>query len=323
MAACCFLVSPRHLDTSAIHLLAATSKLDFRQPPSLALLEAELQDNTQSIVIWDVDHRRALEKDYPFRLNAVHAVLSRNILSNRVFAVGDQLPNTIPELFKQGGFSHYLLRRFDGPAIKIISQLAMASISPHPFGLDLYVPKGVAIQQIILDDSAKKDAAAQAVGNVLIKKGIPSRIANRVASAVDELIMNAIFDAPVNGQGERYRKQQDRGAKFKLQDRERVELRFGTTATYAAISVKDQFGSLEQDTVMKFLKRNYQNESYTGREDSAGAGLGIYGILEGGLSLLFLSQSNFCTEVTLFFPLVKSAKEFKEGFRFFSFVHKN
>ena len=323
MSACCFLVSPRHLDNTAIRLLAVTSNLDFRQPTRLDLLAAELQDNPQAIVIWDVDHPGALEKDHPFRLEAVRSVLGRNISSDRVFAVGHQMPNTIPELFRQGGFSHYLLRRFDGPAIEIVSRLAMASISPYPFGLDLYLPKDATIQKILLDDSGKKDAAAQAVGNVLAKKGVPSRIAARVASAVDEMIMNAVFDAPVNERGDRYRKQQDRGAKFKLADRERVELHFGITSSYAAISVQDQFGSLKQDAVMSFLKKNYQNESYTGREDSAGAGLGIYGILEGGLSLLFLSQSRLCTEVTLFFPLLKSAKEFKEGFRFFSFVQKN
>ena len=324
MPACCFLASPRHLDNTSIQLLALTSNMDFRQPTRLGLLAAELQDNPQSIVIWDVDHPGALDREHPFRIEAVRTILGRNISSDRVFAVGDQMPNTIPELFRSGGFSHYLLRRFDGPAIEIVSRLAMASISPYPFGLDLYLPKDAAIQKIVLDDSAKRDPAAQAVSNVLMKKGVPRRIAARVANAIDEMVMNAIFDAPVDEVEVRYRKQQDRGARFRLLERERVEIHFGIASTYAAISVQDQFGSLKQDDVMRFLKRNYQTESYTaGQDDSAGAGLGIYGILEGGLSLLFLSQAKLCTEVTLFFPLLKSAKEFKEGFRFFSFVQKN
>ena len=49
--------------------------------------------------------------------------------------------------------------------------------------------------------SIQKQEAAEAVRQYLIQAKIPGRIANSVANAVDELLMNAIFDAPTDAFG--------------------------------------------------------------------------------------------------------------------------
>ena len=71
---------------------------------------------------------------------------------------------------------------------------------------------------------------------------------------------------------------------------------------------------------MSYIRRNYEKQDYKMRDTDPGAGLGLYGVLQSGLSLLFITRPASRTEVILFFPVLKSFKNFRTSFRFFSFI---
>ncbi|MBU6152655.1 MAG: response regulator, partial [Bdellovibrionales bacterium] len=52
------------------------------------------------------------------------------------------------------------------------------------------------VQAVSLERSAQKQEAAEAVRNYLLQGNVPARIANTLTNIVDELLMNAIYDAP-------------------------------------------------------------------------------------------------------------------------------
>jgi hypothetical protein len=85
----------------------------------------------------------------------------------------------------------------------------------------------------------------------------------------DELLSNAVHNAPVDGAGEHYRRELDRANEIELDGRHQVKLRWGCDARYLAIEVTDAFGSLDRDTILRALAKNDV------RESGSGAGMGV------------------------------------------------
>jgi hypothetical protein len=135
--------------------------------------------------------------------------------------------------------------------------------------------------------------------------------------------MNAIFDAPFDpAQGGAYRRAYDRGAGFKLSSRETVELEIGACDEYVGITVSDQFGSLQRESVLKHLGLDHTSRgvSYQVKEGDSGAGLGLYKINQLAMALLFATEPGVRTEVSVLFKRAKNYLDFRMGFCFFSIM---
>ena len=85
----------------------------------------------------------------------------------------------------------------------------------------------------------------------------------------DELISNAVHNAPVDAAGNHYRRDLARDVEIALDDRHQVRLRWGCDARYVAIEVSDGFGSLDRDTILRSLAQQDV------RESGGGAGMGV------------------------------------------------
>lgn len=216
-------------------------------------------------------------------------------------------------------FSHHIYRQFKDPTAEIIAYLAKACGSTDPFGLEKFMPEGTQIRKIMLKKASQRKAVVNGMTNLLGKTGTPPQLIQMAIQTTDEILMNAIFDAPLQGEN-RYRRQIERNMDFELSEKECVDLELGVGKGYLAICARDHFGSLKRDSVLNFIRKNYEKQDYKVKDDDHGAGLGIYGILQSGLSLLFSSRPNVKTEVTLFIPVVKNMKSFRTSFRFFSFL---
>ena len=85
----------------------------------------------------------------------------------------------------------------------------------------------------------------------------------------DELISNAVHNAPLDSAGVHYRKDLPRDRELPLEARQRVRLRWGCDARYLAIEVTDWFGSLDQHAILHALARSDV------RQTGGGAGMGL------------------------------------------------
>jgi hypothetical protein len=163
----------------------------------------------------------------------------------------------------------------------------------------------------------------EASQTVLRKLGLPSRIASATSQAIDELLMNAIFDAPVDKQGSHSRKREMRNAEFELGVREQVELELGWSDVAIGVRVSDNFGSLTKEELLAFLSKNYQEAAFSpakAERQEKGSGLGLYGITQSGLSVLFVSKPGVRTEVILIIPRAPDVRQFRSSFRFLSIL---
>jgi hypothetical protein len=170
--------------------------------------------------------------------------------------------------------------------------------------------------------STEKEKCINEVSQFLVDRGFPTRIASRIATATDELLMNAIFDAPVDDEGKVIFNNTARSAEIKLEGKHTVELMMGFDGKYAAISVVDHFGSLEKKHLTDKISRSYQDSSYKVSDASVGAGLGVFTVFHSGVSLIYATHPRVRTESVIAFRKTDNVREFKEQFHFLSLMSK-
>ena len=124
-----------------------------------------------------------------------------------------------------------------------------------------------------------RDQVVADVARVAADSGADAKTAERVASLAHELLMNAMYDAPVDAGGQpRYAF--DRGRDVVLEQGERPALRLITDGVLLALEAVDPFGGLQRRHVVDGIARVLAAQgSDTGQDviDSAhgGAGLGL------------------------------------------------
>jgi hypothetical protein len=177
---------------------------------------------------------------------------------------------------------------------------------------------GTRIQSLKLVSSDQKQSAVDAIKNYIIAAKFQSRIASLVSNAIDEILMNAIFDAPTDPLGKQLYISTPRSTVFKLEGKSEVEMQVGFDGTYVGITAIDRFGSLDKAKLLAHVTKVYTEEEYKIKTSQAGAGIGLATVYKTGGSFFFSSESRERTEVTVFFRKTDSYREFRDQFRFFS-----
>ncbi len=126
------------------------------------------------------------------------------------------------------------------------------------FGLEKYLTWGAEIRSYIVEDTRDREAAVNLLAKDIIGVGLPDRISSMVSVIADELIANAVYGAPVDAKGERFRAALPRDTSLKLVDRDAVTVRWATDARYLAIEVRDRWGSIDPATTGKKLAAGKQ-----------------------------------------------------------------
>ncbi len=165
-------------------------------------------------------------------------------------------------------------------------------VSGDLFGLEKYLSPCKIAERVIADDTEKR----RAMGEVCAWAeaiGIRRPVLHRIASVVDELLMNALHDAPgVHGQ-----------------PAQRAVLRWACDEQTLAVSVGDGFGALRQRDVLDNLRRA---RSERGRpravDETPGAGLGLYLVLANVAALIVNVTPGHRTEVVCLFDRVGAGR---------------
>jgi hypothetical protein len=116
------------------------------------------------------------------------------------------------------------------------------------------------------------------------------------------------------------RRLQPRSDDFELGKNELVQMEIIFSEEYVGVCVTDQFGALEREIVMRLMGKNYRSGTYTPKDNQPGAGLGLYGIIEMGFSLIFVVKAGSRTDSMLLVPTGGgNYKNFREGFQFVTY----
>jgi hypothetical protein len=163
--------------------------------------------------------------------------------------------------------------------------MAPAEAPPHMAALMPWGATTVAWQPTTTDDLRQLVTRIEAMCERL---GVERRVAATVSTAAHELLMNAMYDAPVGTDGlAKYAK--DRTAWIQLLPHEVPTLRFSVSGQWIGLDATDPFGRLPRNRFFEGVLRGHR--AMMGSTDSAldtshgGAGLGLHTLYASGAVL--------------------------------------
>ncbi len=215
-------------------------------------------------------------------------------------------------------FGSFVSTNYGDPVIsgKRYSYILRGSLDERIFGPKKLFSSAAKTQQVAFASTSQKQSGVEGVRNFLLHAKFKSRMATIISNAVDELVMNAMFDAPVDPLGKQIYLTTSRNTVLTLKDRSVVEMSVAYDGDYVGISAVDQWGSLDKQKLFEHLSRRYAKEEYRVKSTSAGAGIGLATVFRTGGSFLFACEKGVRTEVTTFFRKTDNFREFKDQFRF-------
>lgn len=171
----------------------------------------------------------------------------------------------------------------------------------QPIGPAPYLLGGTAIEERVVGGSADKDAALADLLADAVRFGLSDEKARRIETTADELMLNAIYDAPRDESGRALHADIDRRTPVQLGAQAQVRVRWGCDGRTFAVSVADRFGALGRATVAEHIQRLLDARSpRLGRHvgDGGGAGLGLVLAFSAANELALHVVANRFTEAT-------------------------
>jgi hypothetical protein len=177
---------------------------------------------------------------------------------------------------------------------------SMKVLTGDLFGIEKYLAWGARIEEREVSGYDAKVAAIEAVAEFARDAGARRALVTRIESAVDELLMNALYDAPGGGRGQHESLVRP------------AWLRFGTDGRMFGVSVEDHYGRLVADDIVDHVTRARREGGRPLAADGAkGAGLGLYFIVTHATRIIANVDEGKRTEMICLFDLKQSPREVK------------
>lgn len=182
--------------------------------------------------------------------------------------LGDRAYQHMPRILSTGAVTNLLVHPMPLLAEELIVT-AHKLIRRDLFGMEKYLLWGTAPSRAVLTRASHRSALVERVADAVRTTGQSPRVASMAMLITDELLSNAVHNAPIDETGHHYRRELPRDVEIELDERHHVELRWACDARYLAIEVTDRFGSLDRETILRSLSKSDV------RETGGGAGMGI------------------------------------------------
>lgn len=163
----------------------------------------------------------------------------------------------------------------DDRGMWLLQVTASKFVSGDLFGIEKYLPPGADVHLTRLRDFQGRRNAIDEVVDFAARRGVRGTVCRAVAEVCDELLMNALYDAPVDDTGMPLFHDVDVKDRLDKLSPRPVSIRYAVTEDQFAISVRDRFGRLEKPTILRFITKCLQSGDQIDRK-VYGAGLGIY-----------------------------------------------
>jgi hypothetical protein len=164
-------------------------------------------------------------------------------------------------------------------------------------GVTPYLLAGAPVHEAGVRSSEDKDRALAEIVDFAESMDLGGEKLRRVELATEELLMNALYDAPRDADGKARHASRDRRLGVALGVDETVHLRYGCDGQTLAVAVADPFGSLTRGAVTDRL-RKVRDGIPKPSAGVAGAGLGLVMAYSVANQLIFSVSPGRLTEVT-------------------------
>jgi hypothetical protein len=171
-----------------------------------------------------------------------------------------------------------------------------------------YLDWGFSGYQEKVSTTAGRDTTVANIQAFINRMQVPKRIGEMFGELTHEMLMNAMYDAPVGADG-KPKYAQDRKAALSLLEAEQPTIRLATDGTKLALQVIDPFGRLLRKHVFDGLARGLAQGEMD--QSHGGAGLGMMVCHNSSAAMFFDVVRGRQTEVTAVFELDLNLREFR------------
>jgi hypothetical protein len=209
---------------------------------------------------------------------------------------------------------HVIANRLPSPwTINELRVTAQKILRRDIFGIDKYLAPGTRVQQMTVRGSADREAFNTSVMTFAEENRLGQYMAKLVFGITEELLMNAIYDAPVAG-GHHHYGELPRTSAVVLKPEEFSLLSYACDGAAFAISVLDPFGALTRDKLLQYLKKVLRRDDSSNLIDTkkGGAGLGLFKILYSSHALICNVEPGKKTEVMALIDIQHQVRDFSK-----------
>jgi hypothetical protein len=222
--------------------------------------------------------------------------------------LGDSLEDAdVVELLRKRGVSH-VISDVDDPDDTELVVTSVKLLSGDLFGLEKYLSWGVKVVDRTIVTYEDKREALVAVTAQAREAGARRPLIARIESVVDELLMNAMYDAPAVRRGD------PRADRLAPSGDDKALLRWASDGRYFAVSVQDDYGELHKEAILDHLVRARAERGRPRASDDnasavGGAGLGLYFIISSVTRFIANIEPGKRTEVVCLFDLKQNGRD--------------
>lgn len=288
---------------------------------TLAEADAALARRDIDLVVADLDPPAELGIDRDAHEAFLVEVSQRRLDSSqdrpRILLLADRRQKSeLGELFRLPFLTNLIAKSHPLTLDELI--ITVGKIVRHDiFGIDKYLCYGVQPVRHEVTSSRQKDTLLEAVSAYADGLDISRRLVNEAKAVADELIMNAIYNAPVRADGSRPYAERARTEPVDLRDDEHAWFTYACDGRQLVIAMRDRFGSLTADTVRDYLRRCFAMGSDQIEAKQGGAGMGLYFIVEKLNKIIINISAGRGTEIIGVIDISGSYRDYAEKYKSF------
>jgi hypothetical protein len=190
-------------------------------------------------------------------------------------------------------------RTFDGPDEQDLAIGLRRMLLPRneAMGAAPYLIDGFSINESTIASSSDKDVTLSAVMELAAALDLSDEKKRRIEVTTEELVMNALYDAPRSPDGKPLYAGLDRRTPVTLQAGQQVRVQYGCDGRNFVVAVADRFGALERAQLSRSLMK-LNDPDVRPTQGVSGAGLGLMLTYGAANQLVVHAIPNRFTEVT-------------------------
>ncbi|MCH2533017.1 MAG: cyclic nucleotide-binding domain-containing protein [Bdellovibrionales bacterium] len=239
-----------------------------------------------------------------------------------VYVTSEPIDKYLGNLKKIQTKPHIISRDDDDRAFTVKNFMTSITklINKNIFGLDKYFAWGTTFNELKVTNSSHRQQLIESMISYFQELGVRKSNLSRVQTVCEEMLMNAIYDAPVDKKtGKSKYNHLSRLETVELNPDEQSVLRFASDGLLMGVSVEDPFGGLTIDTLLTYLESCYVGEAGKLNQEKGGAGRGLHQIIENSDLVIFNVLPKKRTEViALFHADLKTVNQQYPSFHFFT-----
>ncbi|HUS32476.1 MAG TPA: PEGA domain-containing protein [Kofleriaceae bacterium] len=185
-----------------------------------------------------------------------------------------------------------------------LSAMATRVLVGDIFGLEKLIKWGTLVHSQLVGDYQEKSLCISQISEFAELMGVRRKYREAVEQCVDEMLMNALYDAPVDEQGKQIFSEIPTKTRISLRVEQKVVVQYACDGHQFVVSVRDAFGTLERSTVLKYLYKCLHAPADQQIDRKAGgAGLGLYLMANSASTVMFNVLPGVATEAVCVFDL--------------------